>query len=152
GDLANLVVRDQIDILIDLSGHAPHNRLLTFAAKPAPLQVAWGDYVDTRGLAEIDVLLGDNTHTPPVDDKFYVERIARFAPDYICYRPPVYAPHVASPPSITKGYVTFGTFNEITKIGRASVKLWARVLRALPNTKFLLNNHLLADGVREGRI
>ena len=151
-DLAALIVRDQIDILIDLSGHAPHNRLPTFAAKPAPLQIAWGDYVDTRGLAAIDVLLGDNTHTPPADDRYYVERVVRFAPDYICYRPPVYAPPVASSPSIKNGYVTFGTFSEITKIGPASVKLWARVLNSMPTAKFLLNNYLLADGARQGRI
>ena len=151
-DLAALIVRDQIDILIDLSGHAPRNRLPTFALKPAPLQVAWGDYVDTRGLDAIDVLLGDAVHTPPEDDRYYVERVVRFAPDYICYRPPAYAPPVTSPPSAAKGYVTLGNFSEITKIGPTSVKLWARVLKAIPTAKFLLNNHLLMDGARQGRL
>ena len=151
-DLAALIIQDGIDILIDLSGHAPHNRLPTFAAKPAPLQIAWGDYVDTRGFAAIDVLLGDSVHTPPEDDQFYVERVVRFAPDYICYRPPSYAPPVASPPSMKNGTVTFGTFSEVTKIGPAAVALWARVLKAMPTAKFLLNNYLLADGVRQGRI
>ncbi len=151
-DLTHLVVRDQIDILIDLSGHAPHNRLLTFAAKPAPLQVAWGDYVDTRGLAAIDVLLGDAVHTPAEDDRYYTERVERFAPDYICYRPPIYAPPVMPGPATTKKYVTFGTFNEVTKIGPAAVRQWASVLKAVPTAKFLLNSHLLADGARQGRI
>jgi len=151
-DLAALIVRDEIDILIDLSGHAPHNRVPTFAAKPAPLQVAWGDYIDTRGLEAIDILLGDSIHTPPEDDKYYVERVVRFASDYICYRPPTYAPHLAPPPSAAKGYLTFGTFNEVTKIGPAAVKQWAAVLKAIPTAKFLLNNHLLADGTRQGRI
>ena len=150
-DLAALIVHDGIDILIDLSGHAPHNRLPTFAAKPAPLQVAWGDYVDTRGLTAIDVLLGDNAHTPPEDDQFYVERVVRFAPDYICYRPPTYAPPLTSPPSAKNGYVTFGTFSEITKIGPASVRMWARILKSIPTAKFLLNNYLLADGLRQAR-
>jgi len=151
-DLAQLIVRDRIDVLIDLSGHAPHNRLPTFAAKPAPLQVAWGDYVDTRGLATIDILLGDSVHTPAVDDRYYTERVVRFAPDYIAYRPPVYAPAVAPAPCLANGFVTFGTFSEITKIGPAAVARWAAVLKAVPTARFLLNGFLFADGGRQGRI
>jgi len=151
-DLAQLIVHDQIDILIDLSGHAPHNRLPVFAAKPAPLQVAWGDYVNTRGLETIDLLLGDSTHTPEAEDRFYTERVVRFAPDYICYRPPAYAPPVAPPPVLKKGHVTFGTFSEVTKIGPTSIRLWAKVLKAVPTSKLLLNGYLLADTARQGRI
>jgi protein O-GlcNAc transferase len=110
-DLAQVIAQDQIDILVDLSGHAPHNRLLAFTAKPAPLQVAWGDYVDTRGIRAIDVLLGDNVHTPPEDDEYYIERVLRFSDDYVCYRPPEYAPQVSAAPCLTNGCVTFGCFD-----------------------------------------
>ncbi len=147
-----LIVHDQIDILIDLSGHAPHNRLPVFAAKPAPLQVAWGDYVDTRGLETIDVLLGDVIHTPANEDGFYTERVVRFAPDYICYQPPSYAPAVVPPPCLTKDFITFGTFSEVTKIGPTSVAMWAAVLKAIPTARFLLNGYLLKDEARQGRI
>jgi len=150
--LAQTIVHDRVDILIDLSGHAPHNRLPTFAMKPAPLQIAWGDYVDTRGLDTIDVLLGDSVHTPASEDKFYTERVVRFAPDYICYRSPTYAPPVVAAPSSAKGYVTFATFSEVTKIGADSIALWAAVLKAVPDAKFLLNGYLLADTARQGRI
>ncbi len=151
-ELSQLIVRDRIDILIDLSGHAPQNRLPMFALRPAPLQVAWGDYVDTRGLDAIDVLLGDGVHTPAEDDRFYTERVERFAPDYICYRPPSYAPPVAPAPCLAKGTVTFGTFSEVTKFGPASVAQWAAVLKAVPTARFLLNGYLLADEARQGRI
>lgn len=150
--LVELIVRDQIDVLIDLSGHARNNRLPVFAAKPAPLQVAWGDYVDTRGLSTIDVLLGDAIQTPPEDDIYYTERVVRFAPDYICYRPPVYAPAVAAPPCLTRGYITFGCFSEITKVGPESVAMWAAVMSAIPEARFLLNNRLLADTGRQQRL
>lgn len=150
--LAALIRRDAIDVLIDLSGHAPHNRLPAFALKPAPVQVAWGDYVDTRGLATIDILLGDAIHTPQTEDRYYTERVVRFAPDYVCYRPPAYAPAVAPPPCLAAGRITFGCFSEITKIGPAAVAVWAAVLRAVPDARFLLNTALLADPTRQERI
>jgi predicted O-linked N-acetylglucosamine transferase (SPINDLY family) len=151
-DLARLIVRDGIDILIDLSGHGPHNRLPAFALKPAPLQVAWGDYVDTRGLDTIDILLGDAVHTPPGEARYFTERVVRFAPDYVAYRPPSYAPSVADAPCIANGYITFGTFSEVTKVGPAAVAQWAAVLKAIPSSKFMLNGFLFADGARQGRI
>ncbi len=148
--LTQVIVADQIDILIDLSGHAPHNRLPVFAAKPAPLQVAWGDYVDTRGLETIDVLLGDAIHTPAEDDKYFTERVVRFAPDYVAYRPPHYAPSVSARP--TSAPMVFGTFSEVTKIGSESIRLWAAVLKAVPESRILLNGYLLADQTRQGNI
>ncbi|MSO98511.1 MAG: glycosyltransferase family 41 protein [Rhodospirillaceae bacterium] len=151
-ELVRLIANDDIDILIDLSGHTPHNRLLALAAKPATLQVAWGDYVDTRGLKAIDVLLGDGVHTPPADDQFYVERVVRLPKDYLCYRPPAYAPEVAPAPCLTRGYVTFGCFSEITKINPGTIARWAKVLNALPGTKLMINNRLLADGAKQGQI
>lgn len=150
--LCELIVRDKVDVLIDLAGHAPHNRLLTFALRPAPLQVAWGDYVDTRGMAAIDLLLGDPIQTPPEDDRFYVERVVRFAPDYICYAPPDYAPPVAMPPAAQNGCLTFGSFSEATKMGPSSVAQWSAVLRAVPDSRFLLNGYLWSDQGRQGRI
>lgn len=150
--LTNLIVRDRIDILIDLSGHAPNNRLLVFAHRPAPLQVAWGDYVNTRGIAAMDVLLGDAIHTPPEDDSLYVEKVIRFAPDYVCYRGPLYAPGVTAAPMMKNGYVTFGTFSEVTKISPEAVSRWAAVLKAIPTSRFLLNGYLFKDQARQDRI
>src|SRR5690606_6020329 len=134
--LTDLIVRDKIDVLIDLSGHARNNRLPAFAVKPAPLQVAWGDFVDTRGLATIDVLPGDAIQNPPEDDLYYTERVARFAPDYICYRPPAYAADVAPPPCLERGFITFGCFSEITKIGPDTIAMWAAVMKAIPEARF----------------
>jgi predicted O-linked N-acetylglucosamine transferase (SPINDLY family) len=114
--------------------------------------VAWGDYVDTRGLDTIDILLGDAVHTPPGEDGYFTERVVRFAPDYVAYNPPSYAPLPAESPCLTNGYVTLGTFSETTKVGPAAVAQWAAVLKAVPNSKFLLNGFLFADGARQGRI
>jgi protein O-GlcNAc transferase len=151
-ELVSIIVADGIDVLIDLSGHAPHNRLTAFAAKPSPLQVAWGDYVDTRGLDAIEVLLGDRIQTPQIDQHYYVERLVQLPQDYVCYQPPTYLPPVASGPALRTGQITFGCFSEITKINDVSIAQWAAVLRAVPGSKMILNNRLLADSARQGRL
>ena len=150
--LVDLIVRDEIDILIDLSGHAPHNRLLVFAGRPAPLQIAWGDYVDTRGLDAIDILIGDAVHTPPEDDSRYLEHVVRLPSDYICYGPPPYLPPIAPLPALKTDCVTFGTFSELTKIQPETVALWAKVLKAVPDARFFANSYLLEDEMRQGRL
>ncbi|MFL2770681.1 MAG: tetratricopeptide repeat protein [Rhodospirillaceae bacterium] len=148
-DLVDRIVADKIDILIDLSGHAPNNRLRAFASKPAPLQVAWGDYVNTRGLKTIDILIGDQVHTPEEDAARYVERVVCMPNNYISYKTPEYLPSIAQTPAAQNGFVTFGTFSELTKIQPETVELWAKVLKALPETRFFANSYLLSDKSRQ---
>ena len=141
-ELAACIRADGIDILFDLSGHAPGNRLLSFARKPAPVQAGWM-YVNTRGLGAMDYLIADRWHVGEEDEALYAERVVRMPNGYACFVPPDEAPEVAPPPAARNGYVTFGSFSEITKINRESVALWARVLDAVPSARFVVNNFLL---------
>ena len=137
-DLGQLIRDDGIDILIDLSGHTGKNRLLMFAAKPAPIQASWIGYPLTTGLQSIDYYLGDQYFTPPdeLGDQFSEKLL--LLPACVPFLPSKLAPAVQPAPVLTNGYITFGSFNRTNKINRQVIARWARVLRAVPDAKMIV--------------
>lgn len=132
------VQQEEVDVLVDLSGHFNHNRLTAFAMRPAPIQVTWAGYVGSTGLSEMDWMIGDHHHTPEGSSQYTTERIARLPHDYICYTPPDETPDVGALPSDINGYVTFGCFNNHVKINHSILSAWADILAALPTSKLIL--------------
>jgi len=143
--LAQQIRADRIDILFDLAGHTGGNRLLTFARRPAPIQITWLGYVGTTGLAAMDYLLADPHEVPPQFERFYREKVLRLPDDYVCYAPPVYAPPVGPLPALAAGRVTFGSFNNLPKINTQVVGLWARILRHRPDARLIIKYFGLED-------
>lgn len=150
---AEALIRDErIDILVDLSGHTGGNRMKLFARKPAPVQATWLGYSGTTGLAEIDYIIADDSIIPPNDTAYYSEEPIRLPTSYLCYAPPAFSgmtPQVAPPPVLKNGYVTFGTYNNLSKISDATVACWAEVLKAVPTSRLLLKSKVL--GTDDGR-
>jgi len=138
---AQLVRRDGIDILIDLSGHTRGNRLTMFALKPAPIQTSWLGYFNTTGLAAIDYLISDPMSSPPNDAQPFTETVLRLPSVRLCYAPPSYAPDVAMLPARGAGCVTFGTFNKLAKINDSVIGLWATIMNRVPRSRLLLKAH-----------
>ncbi|OEZ50202.1 TPR repeat-containing protein YrrB [Janthinobacterium sp. MP5059B] len=137
-DLAQLIRDDGIDILIDLSGHTGKNRLLMFAAKPAPVQASWIGYPLTTGLQAIDYYLSDPFFSPPGElDSQFTEKLL-LLPACVPFLPSLFAPAVQPAPALTNGYITFGSFNRLNKINRQVVAHWCKLLRALPDCRMLL--------------
>lgn len=143
--VAAMIRADGIDILVDLSGHTSGNRLLVFACKPTPLQATWLGYCNTSGLSNMDYLLADAGVIPSDTNQRFSEQVLRLPGSYLCYVAPDYAPAVAAPPSIANGYVTFGCFNNLSKVTDAMLALWAEILHRVPEARFILKSKQLAD-------
>ncbi|MGD9724141.1 MAG: tetratricopeptide repeat protein [Pirellulales bacterium] len=138
-ELARFVRRDQIDILVDLSGHIGGNRLLAFARKPAPVQVTYIGYQNTTGMAAMDYRLTDDWADPPgTTDAFYTEKLVRLPRAFFCYLPSADAPPVGPLPAAQRGYVTFGSFNNPAKITPQVLDAWAQLLAQVPNSRLAL--------------
>ena len=144
-DAAELIRRDQIDILVDLGGHMASNRLLVFARKPAPIQVAYLNYTDTTGLSAMDYRFTDALADPPGSERFHSEQLMRLPRTFLCYRPPADAPPVGPLPAAAAGHVTFGSFNNLSKMTPSLVQDWARILAQVPASRLVLKNRALAD-------
>ncbi len=140
------IQQDQIDILVDLNGHTANNRLLVFARKSAPVQMAYLGYSNTTGLTSIDYRLSDNYADPePQSDLFSSEKLIRLPNSYYCYTPYPKIPEINPLPASGKNYITFGSFNHKSKLNKYTLYLWAQVLQAIPTAKFLIKNRSLAD-------
>jgi protein O-GlcNAc transferase len=110
--VAELIRKDKIDILIDLSGHTKGNRILLFARKPAPVQATWIGYPPTTGLSTIDYKIVDSYTDPPgITEPFYSEKLIRLPESFVCYLPDRESPEVGPLPAATKEHITFGSFN-----------------------------------------
>jgi predicted O-linked N-acetylglucosamine transferase (SPINDLY family) len=147
---ADLVRSDGIDILVDLSGHTKYNRLLVFARKPAPVQATWLGYLNTTGLEAIDYRITDPKASPEGRlDAFHSEQLLRLPDCQWCYQPPPGCPEVSDPPAARNGFVTFGSFSSLAKIGPRVVELWCRLLELDPNARLLIVGRGLG-AIREG--
>ena len=137
---------DRIDILVDLSGHTGGNKLIVFAAKPAPIQVTWLGYPNTTGMRSIDYRLTDAIADPPgVADDLHSENLIRLEHGFLCYQPDAVAPEVTPPPCLKRDYVTFGSFNNLPKITAEVIEVWAKIMRETPGSRLLLKSKTLAD-------
>jgi predicted O-linked N-acetylglucosamine transferase (SPINDLY family) len=135
---AELILRDRIDVLVDQAGHTGGNRLRLFARKPAPVQVSHFGYLYSTGLAALDYRLTDAYADPPgLTERYHTETVVRLPEVLWCYPPPP-SPEVGSLPALEAGHVTFGSFNNLSKVTAEVIALWSRVLAAVPGSRLLV--------------
>lgn len=142
--VAALIQRDNIDVLIDLMGHTGR-RLLLFARQPVPFQLCWLGYASTTGLSAIDGILADRFHIQAGEECWYSEQVLRMPHAYACYGPPRGSPTVGPLPALTAGHVTFGCFNNTLKYSVRIREAWAAILRRVPTSRLMLKFQGLDD-------
>lgn len=144
--LSQLIRRDEIDILIDLSGHTANNRLVMFAMKPAPIQVTWLGYPNTTGLPNMDYRLVDKiTDLPGNKSQAFASEKLLYLPDsFLCYEGDnsLSFPDTHAKPT---GGITFGSFNNSVKISPENIELWASLLNKVKHSSLLLKSKPLAN-------
>lgn len=142
---AKKIHSDGVHILLDLSGHTTHNRLPVFARKPAPIQASWLGYFATTGISEIDYFLADKVGVPPSDKKNFTETIWYLPDTRLCFSAPDYDIPVPPLPALRNGHITFGCFQQLTKIGDETLELWRTIFSSVPDAHLRLQCKQLDD-------
>jgi predicted O-linked N-acetylglucosamine transferase (SPINDLY family) len=145
-ELEKVLRDDQLDILVELSGHCDGNRLPVLARRVAPVQVTYLAYPNTTGLRSIDYRITDAVADPPGEaDELHVEKLVRLPGSFLCYSAPDVGAGSRTPPVRRIGHITFCSFNNFPKITRTCIALWARVLASVPDSRLFIKTHGLDD-------
>ena len=119
--------------LIDLAGYTDGGLMEMFAYKCAPVQIEWLGYLSTTGLPEMDYFLVDET-TPQECNHLFSEKLIRLKGCHLNYYIPDYKIEVGHPPVVNNSYITFGSFNNISKINHKVLDIWSEILLKLENS------------------
>ena len=137
-EVAERILGDRIDILVDLAGHTSNSRLLVFARKPAPVQVTWLGYMNTTGLHTIDYRLTDAWLDPPGQPVLDTEELFRLPTGMSCFAPPPEALPVGPLPALQCGHLTFGSLHGLSKVNSRVIDTWCKLLQAMPTARLLM--------------
>ncbi len=137
---------EQPDILVDLGGHGEGGRASALSRRAAPVQVKWvGAQHSTTGVPAMDWVLTDHFETPEGSEALYTEGLLRLPHGYVCYTAPPWAPAVGPLPALSRGHITFGCFNNLSKVTPDVLATWAEIMAATPASRLVLRTHALGD-------
>ena len=135
---ANVIVENKINILIDLAGHFARNRFRILKYKPSPIQISWMGYVNSTGIKEIDYILTDKNLIKPDEEKLYTEKVLRLPNIWNCHSGIDDKFKVNEPPLKKNGYLTFGCFNNSSKMSIECIDTWSKILTKIEDCKIMI--------------
>ena len=137
-------------VAIDTSGWTEHNPLRLLRHRVAPVQCHYVGFCGTTGLANMDYMIGDAVLTPPELQNQFSERIWALPRCWSTYTP------TFTPPPLRDrregAPITFGSFNNLLKVGERCLEFWAAALQSVPSAKLLLKDKNSANSSVRDRI
>ena len=127
-----------LDIMIDVMGYTSRNRIGLFKNRIAKKQVIWMGYCNTTGLKNMDYIITDPNLIYENEKDLYAEQIL--------YLPEIWNTHCGfdfereenPAPLIKNNYITFGSFNNPSKVNEDVISCWAKILKSIKNSKLII--------------
>ncbi|MDE3166887.1 MAG: hypothetical protein KGN36_13865, partial [Acidobacteriota bacterium] len=134
---ARQIHSDQVDLLIDLTGYTRFCRPRILVSRPAPIQVNFLGLLGTMGAEFIDYLIADPFLVPFSQQEFYSEKLVHLKggwwPGEIHWDITEEA-RTRTAYGLPENVFVFCCFNTSYKITPAIFDVWARLLRANPDS------------------
>lgn len=129
--------KDQVDILVDMTGYTRNHRMRTLALRPAPVQVHFLGYPGTTGADFMDYLIADSVVIPPAHRKYYTEALAILPHTYQVTDPEqeiFQKPFTREDFGLPEKGVVFCSFNQTYKIDPVIFDAWMDILIRVPGS------------------
>lgn len=142
-----LMRQDDLDIIVDLTGHTDGCRLDVLAERVARLQVSYLGYPNQSGLPSMDAWVVDEQCNPTGTEAPGTCDLLRVPGGAWAYRPhnDLINTKVQEPPSTRNGFVTFGCFGQRNKINYKVQHAWAAIMARTPGSRLVLKNQAFND-------
>ena len=140
-ELSAQIMRDKIDILVDLNGLSDGNRMSLLARRSAPIQVSWIGYPNTTGLETVDYRIVDEITDPrPGAQDLCVEELLYLPRVFSVFQSLTRMPPVKPVSLVGSGLITFGSFNNLVKLDPQVLSAWAEILKRVPDARLVIKD------------
>ncbi|MFQ5589143.1 MAG: tetratricopeptide repeat protein, partial [Nitrospiria bacterium] len=139
-EAAEKIHADGIHILINLAGYTHGSRMEVLSYKPAPVQMMYLGYPYTSGLSTVDYIISDPYLDGPENAQYFVEKQLRLPECFVTFDSLLEQEITPDPPFKRNGCITFGCLVNPYKLTPETVKVWSRILSAVPDSRLVLNN------------
>ena len=148
--VAQRILKDEIDILIDFNGYTGAARLNVIALRPAPIIVNWLGYPGSMGTPYHNYVVADDFIIPPAFEKYYSEKVLRLP----CYQPNDRQRLVSerqwtrAAAGLPEGGTVFCSFNGTKKITPMMWRRYMSILAQVPGSVLWLFGSYQATELR----
>ena len=145
-DACTKILEQEIDILIDLSGHTNGGRIDIFCHRVAPVQATYLGYPNTSGLPTMDFRIGDSFADLEQFNTQNTEVMMRLPHAMWNYTPWQGMPDINSESQFQRnGYITFGSANNHAKLQPEWIAIWASMMQKVEHSRLILKSRSLKN-------
>ena len=141
-EVINLIRSNKIDILIDLMGITSDQRVEILKNRAAPIQIVWCGFCNTTGIEEVDYVISDPNLIYDSELNLYQEKIIFMPKIWNCHSGIKIERIFNESPFLKNNTITFGSFNNFSKINTSVIETWSRILKVVKNSKLILKSSL----------
>lgn len=139
--IAQMIQQDQINILVDLSGHTSLSQLSVVAFQPAPLQISGLCFNAATGLPQFTHRFTDPICTPPQDPPQVPGEKPLYLSSWVFWSPP----EQTVPLELPSRRQSLGCVHHPGRIPLQLLKLWAQILKYRPSAVLQFKHRCFAS-------